>query len=188
MIATATYASELSPEVRFLREFRDSSILKTNAGSNFMVAFNAWYYSFSPGVAQFIREQPTVRSAAKLALYPLIGILRIGAAAFSLVPMNREAGAILSGLIVSSLIGVVYLAIPMAALLACSSRTRRIAKRLQVPAMAVLFGALAAVASSTAIGAPATVIMIATSTMVITSLTVSALFASRVMLRMAKLQ
>jgi len=187
LIATATYGSELSDEVQFLREFRDNSILKTNAGSNFMVAFNAWYYSFSPGVAQFIREHPTVRSAAKLTLYPLIGILRIGAAAFSLVPMNREVGAILSGLIVSSLIGVVYLAIPMAALVACSSRTHRIAKRLQVPAFAVLFGALATVASSTAIGTPAAVMMIATSTMVITSMTVSALFASRMMLRIAKL-
>ena len=187
LIATATYGSELSDEVQFLREFRDNSILKTNAGSNFMVAFNAWYYSFSPGVAQFIREHPTVRTAAKLALYPVIGILRIGAAAFSLLPTSLEAGVVLSGLLVSSLIGLVYLAIPLTALLACSSRARRIAKRLQVPALTVLFGALAAVASIAAIGAPAAPMMVATSTMVITSLTVSALFASRVMLRMARL-
>jgi len=187
LIATATYGSELSDEVQFLREFRDNSILKTNAGSNFMVAFNAWYYSFSPGVAQFIREHPTVRTAAKLALYPVIGILRIGAAAFSLLPTSLEAGVVLSGLLVSSLIGLVYLAIPLTALLACSSRARRIAKRLQVPTLTVLFGALAAVASIAAIGAPAAPMMVATSTMVITSLTVSALFASRVMLRMARL-
>jgi hypothetical protein len=93
----------------------------------------------------------------------------------------------LSGLLVSSLIGLVYLAIPLTALLAYSARARRIAKRLQVPALTVLFGALAAVASITAIGAPAAVMMVATSTVVITSLTVSALFASRVMLRMARL-
>ena len=187
LIATAAYGSELSDEVQFLRGFRDNSILKTNAGSNFMVAFNAWYYSFSPSVAEFIRERPTVRGIAKLALYPLIGILRIGAAAFSLFPKNLEAGAVLSGLLASSLIGLVYLALPLTALLAYSSRARRVAKRLQVPALTVLFGALAAVASITVIGAPAAVMMVATSTMVITSLTVSALFASRVMLRMARL-
>jgi streptogramin lyase len=187
LIATATYGSELSDEVQFLRGFRDNSILKTNAGSSFMVAFNAWYYSFSPGVAEFIREHPTVRGAVKLALYPLIGILRIGAAAFSLFPTNLEAGAVLSGLLVSSLIGLVYLTIPLTALLACSSRARRIAKRLQVLASTVLFGALAAVASIAAIGAPAAPMMVATSTLVIASLTVSAVFASRVMLRMARL-
>ena len=187
LIATATYGSELSPEVQFLRDFRDNSVLKTNAGSNFMIVFNAWYYSFSPSVAEFIREQPTVRGVVKLALYPLIGILRIGAAAFSLFPANLEAGAVLSGLLVSSLIGLVYLAIPLTALLACSSRARLIAKRLQLLALTVLFGALAAVASTTAIGAPAAVMMAATSTMVIASLTVSAVFASRLMLRMARL-
>jgi len=187
LIATATYGSELSPEVQFLRDFRDNSVLKTNAGSNFMIVFNAWYYSFSPSVAEFIREQPTVRGIVKLALYPLIGILRIGAAAFSLFPTNLEAGAVLSGLLVSSLIGLVYLAIPLTALLACSSRARLIAKRLQLLALTILFGALAAVASTTAIGAPAAVMMAATSTMVIASLTVSAVFGSRLMLRMARL-
>jgi peptide/nickel transport system substrate-binding protein len=186
LIATATYGSELTDEVQFLRNFRDNSILKTKAGSNFMAVFNAWYYSFSPSVAQLIREHPTVRTAAKFTLYPLIGILRIGAASFSLFPTNMETGAIVSGLLVSALIALVYLAIPLTALFAFSPRARRIGKGLQMPL--VLLGALATLATAIAIGAPATVIMITTSTIVLSNLAASAIFASRVVLRIAKNQ
>nr|MDO8134680.1 CFI-box-CTERM domain-containing protein [Candidatus Njordarchaeum guaymaensis] len=65
LVATATYGSELSPEVQFLRGFRDRTVLSTFAGSEFMKAFNAWYYSFSPSVASFIADNPTVRAAMK---------------------------------------------------------------------------------------------------------------------------
>jgi len=187
LIATAAYESELSDEVQFLRNFRDNSILKTSAGSKFMIVFNAWYYSFSPSVAEFIRGHPTVRTAMKTALYPLIGILRIGAAAFSVFSMNLEAGAIVSGLVVSSLIGVVYLAIPLTTLLSYSPRARRIAKRLEMPALVVLLGALVAVPFIAPLGTPAAGMMVATSTIVLSSLAVSALLASRAILRMLRL-
>jgi streptogramin lyase len=116
LIATATYGSELSDEVQLLRSFRDESILTTRTGSSFMIAFDAWYYSFSPIVAAFIRENPTVRAVVKLALYPVIGILRIGGAIFHLVPASQETSAVITGLVVSSLIGSVYLSVPLAAL------------------------------------------------------------------------
>jgi len=185
LIATATYGSELSDEVQFLRTFRDNSILETSTGSNFMIAFNAWYYSFSPTVAEFIREHSTVRTAARVMLYPLIGVLKVGEAAFHLFPTNPEVGAVVSGLVVSSLIGVVYFSIPVTALLAYSPRVRRIAKRLETSASAVLLGALAALPFITAIGAPAA-LMIATSIIVLTTLAVSALVASQAILRVAR--
>jgi streptogramin lyase len=185
LIATATYGSELSDEVQFLRNFRDRSIMKTIAGSNFMVAFNAFYYSFSPTVAQFIREHQTVRTVMKFALYPLMGVLRIGAAVFDLFPMNHEAGAIASGLLVSSLIGLVYLTGPLTVVLVYSSRARRVARRSQVPTMAVLFSAIAAVAFITVLGAPAVVTMAATSTIVLAGMAASALLASRAMIAIA---
>ncbi|HUK51278.1 MAG TPA: CFI-box-CTERM domain-containing protein, partial [Terriglobales bacterium] len=50
-IATATFGSQLAPQVQFLRTFRDQQIMNTFAGRSFMIAFNAWYYSFSPQVA-----------------------------------------------------------------------------------------------------------------------------------------
>jgi peptide/nickel transport system substrate-binding protein len=186
LIATATYGSELSDEVQFLRSFRDKSILKTNAGSNFMIAFNAWYYSFSPTVAQFIRENSAARTATKFALYPLMAILRLGAASFYLFPTDLEAGAVLAGLLVSSLIGVVYVTIPLTVLLACSRRSYRTARRLQVPVVLILFGVLAAVAFMTVLGAPAIPMMIGTSAIVLASLSTSALSASRALLHMVR--
>ncbi|MGB9022913.1 MAG: CFI-box-CTERM domain-containing protein [Candidatus Bathyarchaeia archaeon] len=179
LIATATYGSELTDQVQFLRNFRDKSIMRTNLGSNFVVAFNAVYYLFSPTVAQFIREHQTVRTSVKFVLYPVMGILGIGASVFDLFPMNHEAGAIASGLLVSSLIGVVYLAGPLTVVLTYSSRTRRIAKRAQVPIVIVLLSALAAAVFITALGAPAIVTIVATSAIVLSSLAASALFASQ---------
>jgi len=186
LIATATYGSELSDEVQFLRGFRDNSILRTHTGSNFMTVFNAWYYSFSPAVAQFIREHPTARTVTKAALYPLMGILRIGAMTFHLFPTNLEAGAVVSGLLISSLIGIVYLTPPLVAVFAYSSRARRAAKRLQMPALIVLVGGLAGVSIISVIGAPMIPMMLATSTIVLACLTSSALLMSRAILHVTK--
>jgi hypothetical protein len=186
LIATAAFGSELSNEVQFLRGFRDKSILNTQSGSSFMIAFNAWYYSFSPAVAQFIREQPTVRIVVKFMLYPLMGILKLGAATFNVFPSNPEASAVISGLVVSSLIGTVYVTPPIAAILYHSSRARRISRKLQLPALAILLCALAAVALTGIFAAPMVLMMIATSTVVLASLITSALFTSRTVVDVLK--
>ena len=108
IIATATYGSELSPEVQFLREFRDNTVLNTFAGKNFMNVFNAWYYSFSPTVASIIEGNNLLRGFMKIILYPLIGILHIAATTYSLLNFNPEFAVVISGLVASSLIGIVY--------------------------------------------------------------------------------
>ncbi|MDC4213977.1 MAG: peptidylprolyl isomerase, partial [Candidatus Nitrosopumilus limneticus] len=51
LIATATYGSELAPQVQLLREIRDNSLLNTESGTVFMKTFNEFYYSFSPTIA-----------------------------------------------------------------------------------------------------------------------------------------
>lgn len=117
LIATATFGSELAPEVQFLRDFRDYKILQTFAGSSFMVAFNDWYYSFSPAVAQFEYNHPPARAGMEVVLYPLIEILRIGAAAYDILPINHEAGAVLSGLTISALLGTIYIGLPLTVIL-----------------------------------------------------------------------
>jgi len=48
LIATATFGSELAPQVQQLRELRDNKLLQTNSGSAFMSGFNQFYYLFSP--------------------------------------------------------------------------------------------------------------------------------------------
>ncbi len=47
LIATATYGSELAPQVQMLREIRDNQLMNTESGKSFMTTFNELYYSFS---------------------------------------------------------------------------------------------------------------------------------------------
>ena len=77
LIATATYGSELAPQVQQLREIRDNTLLQTNSGSAFMTVFNQFYYSFSPTIADMERENPVFKETVKLAITPLITSLSI---------------------------------------------------------------------------------------------------------------
>lgn len=114
LIATATYGSELSPEVQLLRSFRDNAVLRTRAGANFMTAFNAWYYSFSPNIARYIADRWAERTAMKILLYPLIGILALSSKTFSAAAgLTSEFAVLLAGLVASSLIGAVYVGLPL---------------------------------------------------------------------------
>jgi len=107
LIATAAFGSELSPQVKYLRHFRDHYILSTASGSGFMNTFNSIYYSFSPQVAEYERDQPWLQDTVKTALYPLFGILMTAERGYSTV--GGDAGSIVAGAIASSLIGAVYL-------------------------------------------------------------------------------
>ena len=77
LIATATYGSELAPQVQQLRELRDNKLLQTQSGQSFMNSFNEFYYSFSPYIADYERENPVFKEAVKVTLTPLLTSLSI---------------------------------------------------------------------------------------------------------------
>ena len=77
LIATATYGSELAPQVQKLRELRDNILAKTSSGSAFMTVFNSIYYSFSPAISDWERANPIFREAVKITITPLLGTLSI---------------------------------------------------------------------------------------------------------------
>ena len=77
LIATATFDSELAPQVQQLRELRDNTILQTESGVSFMTGFNQFYYSFSPIVADLERESPIFKEAVKLTLIPMLSSLSL---------------------------------------------------------------------------------------------------------------
>jgi len=77
LIATATFGTELAPQVQQLRELRDNSLLLTESGTTFMAGFNQLYYSVSPTIADLEREHPTFKEAVKLAITPMISSLSI---------------------------------------------------------------------------------------------------------------
>lgn len=140
LIATAAFGSELTPQVQYLRHFRDHYILSTASGTAFMKVFNVFYYSFSPQVAEYEREQPWLQATVKVALYPLFGILMAAERAYAAVG-GGEAGAILAGAISSVFIGAVYLG-PVGYL---ASKSRKVDSKL----LAIIVGAAGAVLAIT---------------------------------------
>jgi len=77
LIATAAFGSNMAPQVQLLREMRDNILLETSAGSSFMAGFNAFYYSFSPTVAQWERDNPVFKEMVRATITPLIASLSI---------------------------------------------------------------------------------------------------------------
>ncbi len=103
LISTATYGSELAPQVQMLREIRDNSLLGTSSGSAFMTGFNTLYYSFSPTIADWERQSPIFQEAVKITITPLITSLSI----LNYVDMDSEAEVLGFG------IGIILLNIGM---------------------------------------------------------------------------
>ena len=77
LIATAAFGSEMAPQVQFLREIRDNTVLQTESGSAFMTGFNQFYYSFSPAVADYERENQAFKETVKITLTPLLTSLTL---------------------------------------------------------------------------------------------------------------
>ena len=77
LIATAAFGSELAPQVQFLREIRDGTVLQTQSGSAFMTGFNQFYYSFSPAIADYERENIVFKEAVKITITPMLTSLAI---------------------------------------------------------------------------------------------------------------
>ena len=106
LIATATYGSELAPQIQQLRELRDNQLLNTESGTVFMSTFNNIYYSFSPIIADYERENPLFKEAVKLAITPMISTL-------SLMENAESESEVLSiGISVIMLNLGMYLAVP----------------------------------------------------------------------------
>nr|AIF05743.1 putative pentapeptide repeat-containing protein [uncultured marine thaumarchaeote KM3_187_A01] len=77
LIATAAFGSEMAPQVQLLREIRDNTVLQTESGTSFMAGFNQFYYSFSPAIADYERENPAFKESVKLTLTPLLSSLTL---------------------------------------------------------------------------------------------------------------
>jgi hypothetical protein len=113
LIATATYGSELAPEVQKLRELRDNSLLGTESGTSFMNSFNDFYYSFSPVIADYERENPVFKEIVKLAITPMITSLSI----LNYVDMDSESSVLGYGISLIILNLAMYVGLPVFAIL-----------------------------------------------------------------------
>ena len=106
----------LTPQVQMLREIRDNQLMNTESGSAFMTTFNDVYYSFSPIIADYERENPYFKEAIKLAITPMISTL-------SLMENAESESEVLSiGISVIVLNLGMYLAVPAIVVLGIRKR------------------------------------------------------------------
>ncbi len=113
LIATAAFGSELSPQVQQLRELRDNVVLNTESGKSFITSFNQLYYSFSPTIADYERQNPFFKEFVKMTITPMLSTLSI----LNFVDINSEQEMLGYGISIILLNVVMYFGIPIVAIL-----------------------------------------------------------------------
>ncbi len=121
LIATAAYGSELAPQVQFLREIRDRTLLSTASGASFMTGFNQVYYSFSPAIADLERENPIFRDMVRAAITPAMYTMNI----MTLADPGSEVSALVFGMLSIGAIAGIYVAGPYLTVRAVSRKVRQ---------------------------------------------------------------
>ncbi len=108
LIATATYGSEMAHQVQTQREIRDNSLLTTQVGTSFINSFNEFYYSFSPYIADYERENPVFKESVKITITPLLWSLSL----LNYVEMDSEETVLGYGISLILLNIVMYIGFP----------------------------------------------------------------------------
>ena len=121
LIATAAFGSEMAPQVQFLREIRDNTVMSTQSGTAFMTGFNQFYYSFSPAVADYERENPVFKEAVKVTLTPLLTSLTL----LNYVDVDSEQEMLGYGIGIILLNIGMYFVAPAATIIAIKNRIKR---------------------------------------------------------------
>ena len=121
LIATAAFGSEMAPQVQFLREIRDNTVMNTQSGATFMTGFNQFYYSFSPYVADYERENPVFKEAVKVTLTPMLTSLTL----LNYVQVDTEEEMLGYGIGIILLNIGMYFVAPAAAIIAIKNRLNR---------------------------------------------------------------
>ena len=72
-ITTATYGSQMAPEVQTFREFRNKYLLTTAVGKSFVKA----YYKFGPEAAEWISHSEALKTLSLLGLWPILMFVKL---------------------------------------------------------------------------------------------------------------
>ena len=80
--------------------------MATESGASFMAGFNEFYYSFSPYIADYERENPVFREMVKIGITPMLSTLSV----MSMADSEQEVLAYGIGVILMN-VGM-YVAVP----------------------------------------------------------------------------
>ena len=178
-VALVTTGNGLEPYANFLRNFRNSEIQNTTAGSEFLLTFNTWYYSWAPPLSYSAASNPEIFRAVQIGVYPLIGILYASYYSYALIaPFSTEAGAITAGIVAASLIGVVYVA-PVAYVTMRLIRRHLCISKLTAGPSVAWFTASALICVAAYVTSSGQLLAVGTSSMVLSTLSLGSLVGTR---------
>jgi len=103
-----------------------------------MKVFNAFYYSFSPMLAEFISTSGPAMALTRGFVTPLIGSLQIGQTLASILMPQADGKILVAGLISSSLIGLLY-ASPILAVSAAKTGEERRRRGMSLKYLALIW-------------------------------------------------
>ena len=129
VVATATYGSEMAPEVVYMRFVRDQFIGSTPAGKVLVAGFNAFYYSWSPFLAREIAANEVLRATFRVLLLPLVVIVHATASAFTVLSGgtgNSNLASVLAFLLAAFATMIVYVVLPAFAATKLYQKGRRL--------------------------------------------------------------
>lgn len=114
IIATATYGSELAPEVVYMRNVRDNMIGSNDVGKSIVIGWNSFYYSWSPQVAQFIDTYGTTKPIFRVLLLPLVGTVHLTAVIYDTISIVNTSLASIVAFLIAALSSIsIYVVCPL---------------------------------------------------------------------------
>jgi len=116
LVATAAYGSEMAPEVVYMRHVRDDLIGSTSAGRMLIAGFNAFYYPWSPVVAETIAGNELLRAVFRILLTPLVWIVHATALVFLAITQiagGLDAASVVAFLVAALMTIAVYVVLPL---------------------------------------------------------------------------
>jgi hypothetical protein len=116
VIATAAYGSEMAPEVAYMRYVRDNMIGSTQTGRTLVNAFNVFYYSWSPRIAQAIAQSSTLQALFRILLAPLVLIIHVTAWTYITVG-NGAFASVIAFAVAAALSTFAYVILPVLAVI-----------------------------------------------------------------------
>jgi len=109
-----------------MRYVRDDLIGSSRVGRELVEAWNAFYYFWSPSVANLIAGNDWLRSLFRILLIPLVGVTHLAAGTFTiLTAINMDLASITSFTVAAVLSIEVYAVLPVAALVTILKRVHR---------------------------------------------------------------
>jgi hypothetical protein len=114
IIATATYGSSMDPEVYYMRHVRDNVIGSSKVGKSMVDAWNTFYYSWSPPIAEFIAKYSFTKPIFQVLLMPLVAIIHVTNSVYSIAAyVNMSFASIVSFIFAAFSSITFYVLIPL---------------------------------------------------------------------------